>query len=130
MTRAYVNRGKDKTNLVKSQIFNIDNGNGTTIDECVFLTVRPIKLISAKIVYDTETAGTVAAGTMGLGTSVAGVDVVAATAYTNSATIGTKTAMTLLKSIIPASTMLVARHTGVASVAAGQAHLELEYQEA
>ena len=96
----------------------------------VFLTVRPVKLISAKIVYDTETAGTVAAANMKVGITVGGADIVGATAYTNSATIGTKTAMTLLKSIIPPATPIIVRHTGIAATVAGQAHLELEYQEA
>jgi hypothetical protein len=128
MTRLYSSRGLDKVNLIKSQIFNIDNGAGTTIDECVMLTSRPIKILRARIVYDAETTGTVAGANMKVGTTVGGADIVAATAYTNGKTVGTTTAMTLLINTVPANTMLTVRHTGIAVTVLGAAHLELEYQ--
>ena len=101
-----------------------------TVDETIMLSVRPVKLISACAVEDTETAGADSAGTIQLGTSVAGADVIAATPYVASAVIGQAMPLVLLVTLLPAAQMLVVRHTGVvATPIAGQAHLQLEYQE-
>jgi len=113
--------------LAKSQIFNIDNGAGTTIDETIIRPDRPFRLIAARIVYDTEAAGTVAGANARIGVAVAGATVVASTAYTNSAAVGSATAMALLISEHAANTPIIVRHTGVAATAAGQAHIELEW---
>lgn len=118
---------KRSANLAKSQIFNIDNGAGTTIDETVIRPDRPFRLIAARIVYDTETAGTVAGANMRLGVAVGGATVAASTAYTNSSVVGATTAVTLLLWEFAANTPIIVRHTGIAATAAGQAHLELEW---
>lgn len=129
MPKTHISRGKDKINTVKTQIFNIDNGAGTTIDETILRRPRRIRLSAMRIVYDTETAGTVAAANVSVGTTVGGTDVAAATAYTNTAAIGSVTAITLKLAIVPPNTPIIVRHTGIASVVAGQAHVELDYSE-
>ena len=116
-----------KIKTARSRLFNIDNGNGTTIDDCILLSPRPIRLHAARIVYTTETAGTVASANAKIGTTVGGAEVVAATAYENSKTVGTSTAMTLVVTYVAASTMVVVRHTGIAATAAGEAYVELDY---
>ena len=116
-----------KIKTARSRLFNIDNGNGTTIDDCIMYTSRPIRLHAARIVYTTETAGTVASANAKIGTTVGGAEIVAATAYENSKTVGTATAMTLVITYVAASTMVSVRHTGIASTAAGEAYVELDY---
>ena len=129
MGDTYISRGRDKVKTVKSQIFNIDNGDGVTIDETLIRSTKRLKLLAARIVYDTETAGTVAAGSVAIGTAVGGAQIVAATNYTNSKTVGATTAMTLVTDDVAANTPIIVRHTGIAATAAGQAHVELDYQE-
>ena len=129
MSRLYKAYGRDRSNTVKSQIFNMDNGAGTTIDETIMCRTKQVKLLSARFVEDTETAGTVNAATIQLGTTVGGVDVIAATGYTNAAVVGAVQTLTLKKTIIQPNTPLIVRHTGIASVVAGQGHLEVEYME-
>jgi hypothetical protein len=129
MTRAYVNRGKDKTNLVKSQIFNYDAGAAASIDECVLISPRSVKLLSANMVEDLETGGTLTGTAVMLGTTGAGVDIVASVVITSTQAIGTRQALTLLKTIIPPNTPIFIRFTAIAATVAGQGHLQLEYQE-
>lgn len=129
MGDTYISRGRDKVKTVKSQIFNIDNGAGTTIDECIIRATKRLKILGARIVYDTETAGTVAGASLQVGTTVGGAEIVAATNYTNSKTVGATTAMTLVTDDVAANTPIIVRHTGIATTAAGQAHVELDYQE-
>jgi len=136
MTRTYVSRSNDKRHIVKSQIFNIDNGAGTTIDECILRPARAVYVTGARVVYDTETTGTVAAATVGVGVTVGGVEVVAATALANTKAVGTTTALTIIKNgnmagayFVAAGTPVLVRHTGIAITAAGQYHVELEYIE-
>lgn len=111
----------------QSRNFNIDNGAGVTIDDAFMLSLKPVNIQKAYVLYTTETAGTVAGANIALGTTVAGVDVIAATAYTNSATVGTTTALALLKTRIPAGQFLSVRHTGIASAALGEAYLVIEF---
>jgi hypothetical protein len=113
----------------RSPVINIDNGSGTTIDTTILRHPKAIEIVRARIVYDTETAGTVAAGNAKIGTTVSGAEVVAATAYTNSATVGSTTAMTLVDGTVAAATPVIFRHTGVAATAAGEAHVEIDYYE-
>jgi hypothetical protein len=129
MPKMLISHGKDKINTVKSQIFNIDNGAGTTIDETLLRRPRRVKIYAIRIVYDTETAGTVAAANVKLGTTVGGAEIAAATAYTNSSTVGSVTAVTIVQANIPPNTPIIARHTGIAATAAGQAHVEVDYAE-
>ena len=124
----YIPRGDVMTlSTVKSQIFDIDNGAGATIDETILCPAQAITLRAARIVYDDATTGTVAAATAQIGVAVAGATVVAATALENTKAVGTTTAMTLLISAVAAGTPLIVRHTGIASTAAGRYHVELDY---
>lgn len=113
--------------VARSRLFNIDNGAGATLDDVLLKHSKAIRLLTARLVYTTETAGTVAAATLALGTTVGGTDVVAATALEDAKTVGTSTALVLAKNEIPAGTMLTARHTGIASTAAGEYYVEIEY---
>lgn len=115
------------TLTAKSVWFNIDNGAGTTIDDVILRPARPIVVTAARIVYVDATAGTVAAGNARVGTTVGGSEVVASTAYTNSATVGSTTAMTVVNGFIPAGTAVYVRHTGIAVTVAGQAYVEIDY---
>ena len=111
----------------KSLWFNLDNGAGTTIDDVILVAREDITILSADIVYVDATTGTVAAGNAKIGTTVGGAEIVAATAYENSATVGTVTALTLASSKVSAGGMVSVRHTGVAATAAGQAYVQIEY---
>lgn len=114
--------------FARSVWFNLDNGAGATVDDILLMTGdRPITIRSAKIVYVDATTGTVAAGTAQVGTTVGGAEIVAATAYENTKTVGSTTAMTILSAKVPANTMVSVRHTGIAATAAGQAVVQLEY---
>jgi phosphotransacetylase len=119
-----------RIHVVRSRLFNIDNGAGTTVDDCILRHSQQVTLTAARIVYTTETAGTVAGANVKVGTTVGGVDVVAATAYTNTSTIGSKTALTLVggpTQTILADTPVIVRHTGIAATATGEAYVEIEY---
>lgn len=118
---------RQNTQTVTTQWFNLDNGNGTTIDDVLLVPTKAITLLSAKAVYVDATTGTVAAGNWKIGTAVGGAEVVAATAYENTKTVGTTTAGTLLITDIAAGQALFVRHTGVAATQAGQAFVQLEY---
>lgn len=124
----YVSHGENpRLNTVRSRLFNADNGNGTTVDDCILRPAGAITLKAARVVYTTETTGTIAAATIQLGVAVAGATVIAATALENSKAIGTTTALTLLLTAVAAGTPLIARHTGVASTAAGEYYLEVDF---
>ena len=119
--------GRKSLHKLRSLTFNLDNGSGTTIDDCVARLSQAITITAARIVYTTETAGTVAAGNAKIGTTVGGAELVAATAYENSKAVGTATSMTLASSAVAANTPIIVRHTGVAATAAGEAFVEIEY---
>ena len=116
-----------KYKIARSQEFDIDNGAGTTVDDCILRHSKAVKIYSARIVYSNATTGTVAAGTAQIGTTVGGAEIVAATAYENSKAVGVKTAMTLVEDDVAADTPLLVRHTGIAATAAGKAYVEIEY---
>ena len=116
-----------KYKVARSQNFDIDNGAGTTKDDCILRHSKAVKLYSARIVYTGATTGTVAAGTAQSGTTVGGTEIVAATAYENSKAVGVKTALTLVITDVAADTAIVVRHTGVAATQAGEAYVEIEY---
>jgi hypothetical protein len=107
--------------------FNLDNGNGTTIDDVIIRPTSAIVITAARIVYVDATTGTVAAGTASIGTTVGGVDIVAATNYENTKAVGTTTAMVIVSGAVAAGTPVIVRHTGVAATQAGQAIVEIEY---
>jgi len=122
MTRPTVQRAK-------SRVFNIDNGAATTIDDTVLVPKRPITIRNAHIIYTTETAGTVAGANAKIGVTIGGAEIVAATAYANGATVGAKTAMTLVDPAVAIDEPVLVRHTGIAATAAGEAYVEIEYTE-
>lgn len=129
MSETYIPRGAGQRHVARSVWFNLDNGNGTTIDDVVLRHSQNIKLVAARIVYVDATTGTVAAGNAKVGSTVGGAEYVAATAYEDTKAVGTTTAMTLkaAAAFIAAGTPITVRHTGVASTQAGQAVVELEY---
>lgn len=107
--------------------FNLDNGNGTTVDEVLFDTgSRPARLLRAYALYQ-EATGTVAAANFKLGVAVGGATLVAATAYQDSKAIGDVTEGTvLIGGYIPAGEELWVRHTGVAATQTGTATIVVE----
>lgn len=113
----------------KTMRFDLDNGAGTTIDDVVLRPDVAITITAARIVYTDATTGTVAAGNAKIGTTVGGAEIVAATAYENAKTIGTKTDMTIVAGAVAAGTPVIVRHTGVAATQAGQAYVEIEYRQ-
>lgn len=129
MSDTYIPRGAGRRQIARSVWFNLDNGSGVTIDDVILYVSQPIKIEAARIVYVDATTGTVAAGTAQIGTTVGGAEIVAATNYENTKTVGSVTAMTLISAAarVAANTMISVRHTGIASTAAGQAVVEIEY---
>lgn len=113
----------------KSMRFDLDNGAGTTVDDVILRPATAITITAARIVYTDATTGTVAAGNAKIGTTVGGAEIVAATAYGNAAAVGTVTAMTIVSGAVAANTPVIVRHTGVAVTQAGQAYVEVEYQQ-
>lgn len=129
MSDLMIPRGDMRRQVVQSQLFNIDNGSGVTIDDVVLYVSQPISIKAARVVYSGATTGTVAAATVGIGTAVAGVELVAATALENTKTVGTVTALTLKAAAerVAANTMIVVRHTGIAVTQAGEYRVLLEF---
>jgi len=113
----------------RSQLFDLDNGAGTTIDEVILRPGVPITITAARIVYTDATTGTVAAGNAKIGTTVGGAEIVAATAYENTKAVGTVTPMTIVAGAVAADTPVIVRHTGVAATQAGRAYVEIEYRQ-
>lgn len=109
--------------------FNLDNGNGTTIDDVVLRKSVAIEIIAARIVYVDAQSGTVAAGNAKIGTTVGGEEIVAATAYENTKGVGAVTAMSIVDGVVPANTPVCVRHTGVAATQAGQVVVEIDWVE-
>lgn len=116
-----------QANLVKSQIFNLDNGAGTIIDGVVMKLSRAVTLSVARIVYLGATTGTVAAGSIQVGTTQGGSDLVAVQNYLNGKSVGSETSLTLASAAVAAGQAIHVRHVGVAATQAGEAQLELEY---
>lgn len=113
--------------VVRSQFFNLDNGAGTTVDEPLFYTgPNGAQIVRVYATYG-EVAQTVAAGNYRLGVTAGGATIVAATAYTNSAAVGSITEATVLLETIPANTPVLVRHTGVAATQTGTASIVVEY---
>lgn len=112
---------------VVSQTFNLDNGNGTTVDE-VLIHGGPIgaRILRVYALYQ-EVAQTVAGGNFKLGTAAGGATIVAATAYTDTAAIGSVTeGVVLVDRLLPNASLWV-RHTGVASTQTGTAKIVVEF---
>jgi hypothetical protein len=130
MSDTYIPRGAGKRQTASSIWFNLDNGSGTTIDDVILRHSQAISIKAARVVYVDATTGTVAAAHVKLGTTVGGTDLVAQTAYENSKAVGVATALTLkaAASFVAAGTPICVRHTGVASTAAGQSRVFIEFE--
>jgi hypothetical protein len=116
-----------RTHIAVSRIFDIDNGDGTTVDDALLIHPYAITIVSARVLYTTATTGTVAAATVQVGTTVDGEQIVAATALANTKAVGTTTSLTIVSGAVPANTMVTVRHTGIAATAAGEYRVILEY---
>lgn len=116
-----------KYKVAKSQAFDLDNGNGTTIDDAILCHSKAIVIYSAYKLYTDATTGTVAAATAQIGTTVGGEEIVAATAYGNAKAVGTKEELTLLANTVAAGSTVFVRHTGVAPTQAGKCYIVIEY---
>lgn len=129
MSDLYVSRGNARRQVAESRIFDIDNGSSVVINDAFLYCTQAIRILSAKVLYTTATAGTVAGATISVGTTVAGVELVAAIALTNSSTVGAVQALTLTSAAdkVAAGTMITASHTGIAATAAGEYRVVIEY---
>lgn len=114
--------------VVRSQFFNLDNGAGTTVDEPLFAVPARcgVRLVRVYAVYG-EATQTVASANFKLGASAGGADYVAATAYENSKAVGVATEGTLVTDVVPASSVVFVRHTGVAVTQTGTASIVVEF---
>jgi hypothetical protein len=109
---------------INSQTFNLDNGNGTTVDEALFNSGPKGCRIERVYALYQEAAQTVAGGNFKLGTAVGGATLVAATAYTDTAAVGDKTdATVLLGGEVAPNTTVFVRHTGVGATQTGTAKI-------
>lgn len=115
--------------LARSMRFDIDNGAGTTVDDVVLRPDVAITILAARAVYTDATTGTVAGANFKIGTTVGGAEIVAATAYENAKTVGTKTDAVIVAGAVAAGGFVSVRHTGIAATAAGQAYIEIEYRQ-
>lgn len=125
-------RGEGRRKVVRSVIFNIDNGAGVNISDAILNHSVPIRILAAYILYCTENAGTIAGANVRVGTTQGGQELVASTAYTNLAVIGQKQNLTLVAAAaerVNAGTAIFVRHTGIAAAAAGEARVVVEYTE-
>jgi hypothetical protein len=111
------------------EIFNIDNGGGTTADQIILVPVVPITIVAARVVYTEATgASGAASATVQLGTTIGGVDIVAATALEVSKDIGAVTELTIANGAVAADELVAVRHTGVAATVAGEYFVQIEYK--
>lgn len=121
----------DAIMTVRSKVFDIDIGAGTTDDDVMLRPARNIVVVASRIVYDEATAAAGAtAATIQAGTAVAGAQIVAATAIEQPKAIGATTAAAVVGTgAVAAGTPIIARLTGVvATPIVGKAHLELDYR--
>lgn len=123
----YISRGKNKYNTHATQIFNVDNGAGTTIDDLWYLPYKTV-LVAAFKVY-TEATDTTGAATANVraGVAAAGATVIASTALDVATAVGGAVAATLALNEVPAGTTIFTRHTGVATTEVGQYYVEYIY---
>lgn len=129
MSDTYRPRAAGARLSAQSIAFDLDNGSGITVDDVVLKHSQDISIKAARIVYSDATTGTVAGGSVIVGTTLAGDELVALTNYEDAKAVGTATALTLTAAAahVPAGTAIFVQHSGVDSVQAGFAHVELEY---
>jgi hypothetical protein len=116
-----------QANRAKSQVFDLDNGAGTIIDDVIMRLSRAVTLTAARVVYVDAQTGTVAAGTVQLGTTQGGDELVSAKNYENGKAVGAVTNLTLASAAVAANQAIHVRHVGVAATQAGKAFVEIEY---
>jgi hypothetical protein len=116
-----------KKRFLRSPSYHLDSIGAATFDDVLFRPSVACTLVAARIVYDVETAGTIAAGSVAIGSTVGGAGICAAVNFENSKTVGTTTALVVTSGVLAATTMIALRVTGVAATAAGWVHVELEY---
>jgi hypothetical protein len=118
---------RQQINTVRSQVINIDNGAGTTLDEALFnVGAKGGRLVRVYAIYN-EAAGTVAAANFKLGSAAGGAQYVAATAYTDNAAVGAVTSATLVEDTLAPNATVFLRHTGIATTALGQVFICVEW---
>lgn len=124
----YLARGNQKFLMEKTQIFNIDNGSGTTVDDMLLYCVNDVVLVDAFCVY-TEATDTTGAATANvkIGTTAGGAEVVTATNLAVSKAVGATQSLTLNVQFVAAGTTIRVRHTGRAATEAGQYYVALRY---
>jgi len=129
MAKTHISRGDDRYLFAVSEEINIDNGSGTTADYLLLVTDKPIYIESARVIYTeaTDTAGA-ASATVSLGIAAGGVTIVAASALAVSKAVGSYTDLTLASHVVPANSMLIARHTGIATTEAGKYKVQVRYR--
>lgn len=118
---------KARKHFLKSRLFNVDNGNGTTLDDVIFRPSVAITILAARVVPTTENFGTVNAATVKIGTAVNGEQIVAAVGLTNDLAIGAAQALTLVSGAVAANTPICVRHTGIGATVAGEYYVEIEF---
>jgi len=129
MAKTHISRGDDRSKFAVSEEINIDNGSGTTADYLLLVSDKAIYIESARVIYTeaTDTAG-VASATVALGVTAGGATIVAATALAVSKAVGAYTSLVLASNIVPANSMLIARHTGIAVTEAGKYKVQVRYR--
>lgn len=124
----YVARGNQRTNVIKSIIFDIDNGSGVTVDDQLLNLPYAAYITDVRAVYTEATdASGVELGSFALGVAAGGATLVAATALTVSKAIGATTTAAIVSDLLPANTTLWVRHTGVAATDAGKYYVQVTY---
>lgn len=113
---------------VTGEVFNIDNGAGTTVDQIILVPSVAITIVAARVIYTeaTDTAGAADADVQ-IGTTIGGVDIVAATELEASKAIGDVTDLTIASGAVEANELVAVRHTGIAATEAGQYIVQIEY---
>ena len=132
MTKAkypYIARGNQRYEIARTDVYNVDNGAGATIDFPLFSGLSSdVIIVAVRAVYTeaTDTAGAARAN-FKLGTTAGGTDIVGATALEVSKAVGAYTTATIVAEVIAAGSTLFCRHTGVASTEVGQYYVQVTY---
>ena len=124
----YIARGNQRYIYLQSKTtFNIDNGAGTTVDECICAGLpSDAQIISARPIYTeaTDTAGAASANWK-LGITAGGATLIAATALDAAKAIGAAGTEGVPLLPLLAGQSLFVRHTGVAATEVGQYWLQV-----
>ncbi len=126
----YIARGKQSYQIVRSQIFDVDNGTQTEVDECVFGSLPyAIDLLDVRAVYQvaTDTAGASTAS-FAVGLTAGGATLVGATNIENSKAVGSTTVGTILISRVAKGANLFVKHLGCAATQPGSYLVQITYR--